>query len=110
MHTDLDTVGFYKTSYFYATVRGYKVTVAYKRSLDRTTVEFGAAFCRPTDPFLKRMGRQIAEGRMNTHFNALEISPDMSRFDMHTAIVDSLQFCDYAPSNLAALPGDLSVV
>ena len=100
MTTDLDTVGYYKTSYFYAHVDGYRVTVAYKRALDRGSVVFGAAFCRPTDAFQKRMGRQIAEGRMNTIGQPILLDANMTRFDMHTAIIQSLISCHYCPENL----------
>ena len=91
---------FYKTSYFYAHVHGYAVTVAYKRTLDRSSVSFGAAFCRPSDRFQKRMGRQIAEGWMDAYGTTILLSNDMTRFDMHTAIVAALSMCEYAPENL----------
>jgi hypothetical protein len=95
-----NTPEFYDVSYYYTTHNGYNVTIAYARTTDRSQVVFGAAFCRPTDRFTKRMGRHIAESRMHTRPTALMLDPTMKRFDMHNFISERLQFTGYAPRHI----------
>jgi hypothetical protein len=86
--------------YFYHRSKRYNVTVAYRRRHDNT-VAYGAAFCRPEDQFVKRQGRRIAIGRMDTYDHILT-NPGSSRWEVHEAILDALTRLDlvpYAPEN-----------
>ena len=51
------------TCYFYHRDDRYNTTVAWRRN-DDGSVSYGAAFCRPSDPFVKSLGRKIAQGRL----------------------------------------------
>ena len=51
------------TCYFYHRDARYNTTVAWRRN-DDGSVSYGAAFCRPSDPFVKSLGRKIAQGRL----------------------------------------------
>jgi len=77
-----------RTSYFYLRNDQYNVTIAYTRN-DNSTVSYGASFCRATDPFVKSMGRKIAEGRMvtNTFF---VYDPPSERWQLHESIIKSI--------------------
>lgn len=52
------------TCYFYHRGARYNATVAWRRNEDGS-VAYGAAFCRPSDSFVKSLGRKIAQGRLN---------------------------------------------
>jgi hypothetical protein len=97
-----DPTQFYDTCFFYSNIHGYNITVAYRRSIDRAHVVYGAAFCRPSDRFTKSLGRNIAVGRMETRPYFLDIFSDMCRFDMHDEIIESIANLTYAPENLSA--------
>lgn len=86
--------------YFYHRSKRYNVTVAYRRRHDNT-VSYGAAFCRPEDQFVKRLGRRIAIGRMDTFEHVIQ-NPGASRWEVHEAILDALTRQDlthYVPEN-----------
>ena len=96
-------------SYFYHRDGSYDVTFAYRRGHD--TVWFGAAFCNPKDQFSKAMGRKIAEGRMETSYEAInwlaqehlsswciDIDPESTRFQVHDMLVDALSSYPSSPS------------
>lgn len=95
-----DDLLFYDISYYYTTHNGYNVTIAYMRTTDRSQVVFGAAFCRPSDRFTKRLGRHIAESRMHSRPIFLMLESDMTRFDMHNFIRERLHFTGYAPRHI----------
>lgn len=99
MITDTDL--FYDTSFFYSSLFGHKITIAYKRSRDRGLVVFGAAFCSTHDRFMKSMGRNIAEGRLECRPQTILIDAGMTRFDMHHIILMSVRTLPYAPTSLS---------
>jgi hypothetical protein len=77
------------TSYFYLRNNEYNVTVAYRRN-ENGTVSYGASFCRPTDSFVKSMGRKIAEGRMNSNtFFVTDVPAE--RWNLHDRIISSIR-------------------
>jgi hypothetical protein len=77
--------------YFYYRTNRYRVTVAYRRGEDNR-VSYGAAFCRPEDPFVKRRGRQIAEGRMRMNGDYVSADNETPRWRVHEAILDHLSY------------------
>jgi hypothetical protein len=86
-----------ETSYFYHRDGSYDVTFAYQRADDH--VLFGAAFCNPKDQFSKSMGRRIAEGRMGSiAVEAIPISPESTRFQVHDMLVSALSNYPSSPS------------
>jgi hypothetical protein len=85
-----------ETSYFYHRDGNYNVTFAYKRGDNH--VLFGAAFCNPKDQFSKAMGRKIAEGRLKSFADGIEIDPDSTRFQVHDMLVDALSKYQSSPS------------
>ena len=97
------------TCFFYYRDR-YNVTIAYKRVRKEgdtfsggDKVVFGAAFCNSLDPFVKSKGRQIAHGRMRTIEDAILVSPDAARWEVHDKILEALseRYCAgrYIPDN-----------
>lgn len=89
------------TSYFYLRNDQYNATIAYQRNEDGT-VSYGASFCRPTDPFVKSMGRKIAEGRLlNNAVRVFGAAPE--RWSLHEQIVSSIRdgLPGYAPRRFA---------
>lgn len=84
-------------SYFYFRNSRYNVTVAYRRN-DDGTASYGASFCRPTDQFVKSMGRKIAEGRLINN-DVKVFNPPISRLGLHEKIVESISqgFPGYSP-------------
>lgn len=89
------------TSYFYLRNDQYNATIAYRRNEDGT-VSYGASFCRPSDTFVKTMGRKIAKGRMIN--NAVQVFEAPSeRWSLHEKIVDSIRLGlpGYAPRRFA---------
>lgn len=77
------------TNYFYHRNNRYNVTIAYRRS-DDGTVEYGASFCRKNERFVKRIGREIAVGRMNTYVSCIEDAPT-ERWMLHEEILERLE-------------------
>ena len=77
------------TNYFYYRTERYNATVAYT-STDDNKIIFGASFCRPGDNFVKKLGRQIAEGRMNSNENWFFKSENERRCDTHSVILSYL--------------------
>lgn len=93
------TADFLSTSYFYYRSSKWNITIAYRRSTDRSRVVYGAAFCRNTDRFDKRLGRQIAEGRMQERPEVILTSNESTRLNTHFAILTHLSSTPYAPAN-----------
>jgi hypothetical protein len=86
------------TCYFYNRGGRYNTTVAYRRNEDGS-VTYGAAFCRPSDSFVKTMGRKIAQGRLALANISIENAPSF-RPDLHNEIlrrIESQEF-GYMPS------------
>jgi hypothetical protein len=96
MNTNID---FLPTSFFYYRSSKWNITVAYRRSSDRSQVIYGAAFCRLTDRFDKRLGRQIAEGRMRECTEFISTPNEPTRLNTHFAILSHLSSTTYAPTN-----------
>lgn len=77
------------TSYFYLRNNEYNATIAYCQNED-DTVSYGASFCRPTDCFVKSMGRKIAKGRMNSNTFFVSNVP-AERWSLHNRIISSIR-------------------
>lgn len=79
------------TSYYYYRDEYVDITIAYRRKRTRDHIIYGASFCHPIDQFSKKLGRKIAEGRMNkpTTNSCGEINVDKSasRFEVHDRIL-----------------------
>jgi hypothetical protein len=86
------------TCYFYNRGSRYNTTVAYRRNEDGS-VTYGAAFCRPSDPFVKTMGRKIAQGRLVLANISIKNAPSF-RPDLHDEILRRIenQEFGYVPS------------
>lgn len=86
-------------NFFYYRNKRYRVTIAYRRN-ENGVVEYGASFCRNTDRFVKKIGRQIAVGRMNTYFSSIEDAPT-ERWMLHEEILSHLEakLEAYVPEN-----------
>ena len=52
--------------YCYLRGNGRHVCIARKVDLENNKVTFGFSVCHPNDVFTKKLGRKIAEGRMNS--------------------------------------------
>jgi len=86
--------------FFYHRTKRYNVTIAYRRT-ESNSVIYGAAFCRPGDQFSKKLGRNIACGRMDTYNNCIE-NPGSARWEVHESILDQLTYGvvdPYVPDN-----------
>jgi len=90
------------TSYFYLRNDEYNATIAYRRN-ENGTVSYGVSFCRPTDPFVKAMGRKIAEGRMTNNTFFVTDAP-AERWNLHERIINSIRESrpSYAPRRFVA--------
>lgn len=86
--------------FFYHRTKSYNVTIAYQQ-IDGGQFRFGAAFCRPEDQFSKRLGRDIAVGRMG--FCEPQPLPmnNPARWQVHSEILKSLDghAYDYIPDS-----------
>lgn len=89
------------TCYFYHSNNGYNLTVAYKREHadmnGDSNVVYGAAFCHPSDQFNKKIGRDIAEDRMNDGDSTIHMPYDSKRYQVHEAIIESLSTLPWTP-------------
>jgi hypothetical protein len=72
------------------------LTVAYRLANNSIQVEFAFAICSPKDQFNKKIGRTIAEGRLNsqrwTVFSDIETETPgiIANQDMHHSILGNL--------------------
>lgn len=75
--------------FFYHRNNGYDVTIAYQR-LGSDAFRYGAAFCHPEDQFDKKMGRNIATGRMEFCSPIHTRGSNVARWQLHDRILESL--------------------
>tara|TARA_Y100001963_G_C6666396_1_gene392947 strand:- start:287 stop:586 length:300 start_codon:yes stop_codon:yes gene_type:complete len=90
-------------SYFYHNERQYKVTIAYRREHAipnrESKVIYGASFCHPSDQFNKKVGREIAEDRMNGGDSIISMPFDSKRYEVHEAILENLSSLPWTPDH-----------
>tara|TARA_B110000211_G_scaffold68969_1_gene79653 strand:+ start:521 stop:841 length:321 start_codon:yes stop_codon:yes gene_type:complete len=77
------------TCYFYHRGSRYNATVAWRRNEDGS-IAYGAAFCRPSDSFVKSLGRKIAQGRLNLAVASCPAAP-ASRRDVYEEIIRNIE-------------------
>jgi hypothetical protein len=80
--------------FFYRHTDERSYTIAYRRSPDRTSVRYGVSVCRnDMDQFAKRLGRKIANGRLDAGRvrpglagSVSNLTDDLSRFEVEDVI------------------------